>query len=253
MDIFINKLDNQKFQYTNKIWNKLELNKAWSVGLLSKLINQRNFRSKEEWKEYYFESGNKRLEIVNDRDYIVQSILGQRIKPTSKLNNKYIDTNYNYGRTKQELEYKGFILYDEILKRGNPLKITLKECQYAILFRVICETWNGIVQRERNTIETLKGIFSNIADLSFDKTSGERDSLYEVDYDVFYKDKIICGLQIKPDSYIKFNDSNLKKLNKIKNDKYKEKYNADVIYIYSSLDGKISNREIVELIKSKIA
>lgn len=252
MDVFINKLNDKKFQYTNKIWNELGLNKAWSVGLVSKLITQRNFRSKEEWKEYYFESGNKRLEVVNNRDFVAKSILNQTAQPKAKLDYKYIDTNYNYGRTENELNYKGFILYDEIIKRGNPLNITLKECQYAILFRVICETWNGIIEREKNTIKTIKQYFSDVKNISFEKTIGERDALYEVDYDVYFNNKIICGLQIKPKSYISFNDDKLKELNESKNKKYKEKYNADVIYVYSSTDGKIFNKEIINKIKEKL-
>ena len=248
MDIFDNKLNIKKFQYTNKIWNELGLNKAWSIGVVSKIIYQRNFRTKEEWKEYYFESGKKRLEYIKNKSLLTKSIL---IQPNTRLNQQYIDTNYNYGRTEDELNYKGFLLYDEIIKRGNPMGLTINECQYAVKFRVICETWNGIIKREQNTIETLKNYFKD-EDISFKKTNGDRDALYEVDYDVFVKNKIICGLQIKPKSYLSFKDEKLKKLNLLKNKKYKDKYNADVLYIYSQIDGTILNKEIIKEIKNRI-
>lgn len=252
MDTFSNRLDPKKFQYTNKIWNELELNKAWSIGLVSKLITQRNFRSKEEWKEYYFESGKERLKIVNDREFVSKAILNQRIQPKVKLNHQYMTTNLNYGRTKEELKYKGFILYNAIIEQGNPLKITLNECEYSVMFRVIGETWNGIIKREQNTIAQLKNVLSDIKGIIFEKTSGTRDSAYEVDYDVYFNNKIICGLQIKPKSYINFDDSNLKKLNESKNQKYKEKYNAEVLYVYSSIKGEIYNKEIINKIRNLV-
>ncbi|WP_415286208.1 hypothetical protein [Clostridium perfringens] len=252
MDVFENKVNPDKFRYTNKIWNDLELNKPWSLGMLSRLINLRRFNSKEEWKEFYFFSGQKRLELIKKKDIFVKSILTQRIQPKASLDNQYISTNYNYGRTEEELKYKGFILYEEILKKGNPLKITLQECIYMVLFRTIGETWNGIVQRERNTIKILEKEFKEFNGVRFVKTNGSKDTLYEVDYDVYFKGKIIAGLQIKPKSYLSLEDAELKALNMAKNGEYKNLYGADVIYIYSDFNGTIGNLESIKNLREII-
>ena len=47
MDIFINKIDPDKFRATNNIWNLLGLNAPQNIGMVSDLINQKLFSSKD--------------------------------------------------------------------------------------------------------------------------------------------------------------------------------------------------------------
>lgn len=198
-DIFINTLDREKFRATNNIWNQIGLNSRENVGTVSDLINQKPFKNKEDWEEYYYE----------------------------------------HGRSKKHLTKIGEILYDAI---KSTLDITLEECIECVRFRVICETWNGIIIRENNTIKQLEIIYDNI--FQFKKTSGDVDFNYAVDYEMFYDNKIICGIQIKPTSYLTSNAEYIiraKKCNEYKNFKYSEKYNIPVITLTSEINGIITS------------
>ena len=82
---------------------------------------------------------------------------------------------------------------------GGKTDITAEECIECVRFRTICETWNGIVIRERNTVTILKVVSFRHAD--FVKVDGAFDHLYAVDYEIFLRGKPVCGVQIKPQSY----------------------------------------------------
>ena len=88
------------------------------------------------------------------------------------------------------------ILWNAVKNNGHGL--TLEDCFECVRFRVICETWNGIILRENNTITKLKSLFPA---LRFEKTTGEIDHTYAVDFEVYKGSTLICGIQIKPKSY----------------------------------------------------
>lgn len=238
MDIFENKISLNKYRSTNQIWNSLGLNKAWSVGYTSKLIKDKNFKSKEEWYNYYFDSGEKRLKELN--------------KLTKETNNidRIKELNYYYGRTKHEISQKGSLLYSEIVKQGNPKSLTEKECQYIAFYRVVAETWNGIICRELNTIENLKNKLKErgFYDVLIIDTSAKFDYTYGIDFEIYHEGNVICGLQIKPESYLKNNIllTSVKSINDQKNKEYKVKYKRDIIYIYSDYNGDIKNKNSIE-------
>jgi len=64
MDLFQNLLDAQKFKATNALWNELGLNSPWSIGYATNLIESSEFSSKEDWRDFYFDSGQKRLALI---------------------------------------------------------------------------------------------------------------------------------------------------------------------------------------------
>lgn len=208
MDVFVNKLDPNKFRATNNTWNLLGLNSPESVGMVSELINQKLFLSKEEWEVYY----------------------------------------YVHGRNKEHLAQVGQKLYDAM---KSTLDITLEECIECVRFRVICETWNGIIVREVNTIKQLDLMYDN--KFTYTKTSGDFDFQYAVDYEMFYKGKLLCGIQIKPSSYETSDAEYIaraKRCNGEKNAKYEEIFNVPVVTLTSNLNGVItSNTEILKLNK----
>lgn len=252
MDIFINEIPKEKFSSTNELWNKLGLNKAWSVGYATTLIKQKKFKNKEEWYSYYFQSGEDRLKEINQLDKEKIDLLNSKSQSTDKELNKL---NFNYGRTKQEIAQKGVILYNAILKEGNPHGLTENECKYIAYYRVVCETWNGVIGRETATKENVIKHFNQKGyEISFIDTSGAFDYAYGVDFEVYYEGSIVCGLQIKPESY-KSNKSYLeiaKKINENKNAKYKAKFGRNVHYIYASHSGYISNKEILDTILTEL-
>jgi len=207
MDIFVNIIDPNKFRATNNTWNLLGLNSPQNVGMVSDLINQKQFSSKEEWEDYYYEHGRS-------REYLAQ--VGQK-------------------------------LYDGV---KASLDISLEECVECVRFRVICETWNGIILREANTIKTLNLIYDD--KFEFRKT-GDSDFDYAVDYEMYYKNRLLCGIQIKPTSYLTSDAEYIrraKRCNEEKNNRYEEKFGVPVITITSEANGNItSNTEIVKLHK----
>ena len=145
---------------------------------------------------------------------------------------------YTHGRSKEYLVQVGKKLYDAVKKTLN---ITVEECIECVRFRVICETWNGIILREINTIKMLNLIYDN--KFLFKKTN-EFDMEYAVDYEIYYNNKLLCGIQIKPPSYETSNAEYIlraKKCNKEKNTKYKEKFGVEVITLISGIDGIITS------------
>lgn len=175
---------------------------------------------------------------------LVSDLINQKLFENKEEWEEYY---YLHGRSKEHLASIGKILYENLPVNCN---FTLVECIECVRFRVICETWNGIVIRETNTIKTLTNVFENF---TFEKTSGVIDNDYAVDYEVLYKLKLACGIQIKPTSYEESNAEHLeraRRINSLKNKKYSEKFDVPVFNIISQLDGSVSsNKGFLSLIK----
>ena len=95
---------------------------------------------------------------------------------------------YEHGRSKEYLAGVGKRLYDEV---KSTVDISLEECIECVRYRTVCETWNGIMLREPNTIKTLQTITNNKFD--FRKTEGDFDCDYAVDFEMFNGDELLCG------------------------------------------------------------
>ena len=247
-NIFENTLDNNKFKYTNIPWNT-GLNSPWMVGYISRLINSKKFDTKEEWKDFYFNSGEERKKILSEYDsFDVQGFYRKNGDKLIPNNMKYI--NYDFGRTKKELVELGEELYEEVLKMGNTVNLTKKECMYAVYYRVVCETWNGIKGREFNTCNKILEFYNSKGmEVELVKTNSRFDADYAVDYEVYYDGFILCGIQIKPISYLKMktNYNKFKEINIRKNNLYLKKYKRDVYYIYSDVNGNFDIKELDDI------
>jgi len=255
MSEFLNSIDSQKFRATNAHWNDLCLNDPWSVGYVSTLIETTSFNSKEEWEKYYYQSGVERNTIISEsfsgdmnllNDHTLKKTNPSEIK---KLSEELRNLNEQFGRTRNQLIEKGKILYDYVVTKG--VNISLEECVECVRFRTICETWNGIILRERNTIKTLNTMFKNI---EFVKTTGNFDYTYAVDYELKSKGKLICAIQIKPRSYTydKPYLNNARKTNMRKNKDYANEFGKEVFDVISKINGIIINRQVLGKIRSKI-
>lgn len=249
-DLYVLALPDKKLSSTNKIWNQMKLNHPWILGSASTLIGQRDFQTKEEWRDYYFETGHTRLRLleeVKESDYTAYTRLTsiENYNFFSCKEGKHTRLNTAYGRTPEELNSIGDILYGGIKATGNPAGLTRKECHYLVLYRLLGETWNGIQKRERNTVITMKNVLGS--EYSVTSTDGKIDTLYEVDAEVYHQDKLVAGVQIKPLSYKNHFDGkeDVLALNKAKNDAYTEDMGAPVFYIYAKTDGSIYNAEVL--------
>lgn len=249
---FQNTLDPKKFRATNAAWNELTLNAPWSVGYVSSLVESENFKSKEDWEAFYYRSGEERNALLKKENEKIQRFMNFHILKKTKPENisktplNFKNLNYNFGRTREQLSQKGEILYQKM--KEVEFEISLEECIEAVRFRVICETWNGIILRERNTIENLQKKFP---DLIFEKTEGEFDHSYAVDYQCFRLEKLLFGIQIKPKSYT-FKTAYIQKAkvaNGKKNEVYSQKFKAPVFDLISQTNGVITNPKVLELMK----
>lgn len=253
MDIFTNKIPKDKFSSTNELWNRLGLNKAWSVGYITTLIKQKKFQNKEEWYSYYFESGEKRLEEINKLNASELKLINGKYPTTDKFLNRL---NYNYGRTKLEIAHKGIALYNALLEEGNPHNLTEDDCKYIAYYRVVCETWNGVMGREFTTKENIINQFAKKGyEVLIIDTTGQFDYEYGVDFELYYDGRIVCGIQIKPESYNKGDADYLQKAKEInaeKNTKYKNKFGRNVHYIYSNHKGFIINNEVINAMLNEL-
>ncbi len=251
MDEFVLGIDREKFSSTNAKWNALMLNDPWSVGYVSTLIELQSWQSKEEWEEFYYRSGEQRQAFLGDNRALLDDFSLIRTNKAAVNNLPWDVKNLNtqYGRTREDLKRKAEVLYAAV--RNNGYGLTLEECEECVRFRVICETWNGIILRENNTIEVLTAQFPM---LSFEKTSGEIDHTYAVDFEVFRSGSLICGIQIKPQSYT-WNAPYIVKArtaNKAKNAAYTKLKGVPVFDIISKTNGSIQSTQVLEQIKSLI-
>lgn len=254
MDEFVLTIDKEKFRSTNAKWNELMLNDPWSVGYVSSLIETQNWQSKEEWEETYYASGHKRnmyIEQNMDRLGLSKSFFNDITIPLNKQ--KYYalswdikNINTQRGRTKEDFQEKGRILFEAV--KDNGFGLTLAECVECVRFRVICETWNGIILREHNTKATLQRLFP---ELIIKETPGEIDHTYAVDLEFFRESNRLCGVQVKPPSYTKSAPYLIKaqRANAAKYELYKNKFGVPVFTIISNSIGEIQNVEILEQIK----
>lgn len=245
-------IDPAKFRATNAAWNTLMLNDPWSVGYVSTLIESQSFQNKEDWERFYYNSGKKRNELLKavtppvfyalEKEQVIR--VGKQA--ARKLDWHIRNLNTGYGRTKEQLTAKGEILSEFL--RSKRIQLTKNEAFECVRFRVIGETWNGILVRERNTVHKLSALFPTT---EFRKVSGEIDHRYAIDYELYHHGKLTAGIQIKPNSY---NGKaayilKAKRANKIKNAHFFAAFAVEVIDILADTKGNISNPEGLQKIK----
>lgn len=251
MEEFVLGIDREKFSSTNAKWNALMLNDPWSVGYVSTLIELQSWQSKEEWEDFYYRSGEQRHALLGDKREILDdfSLIRTNKAAVNSLPWDVKNLNTQYGRTREDLNKKAEVPYAAVRNNGHGL--TLEECEECVRFRVICETWNGIILRENNTIEVLTARFPM---LSFEKTSGEIDHTYAVDFEVFRAGSLICGIQIKPQSYTWDAPyiAKARTANKAKNAAYTKLKGVPVFDIISKTNGEIQSPKVLEQINSLI-
>lgn len=251
MDEFVLGIDQNKFSSTNGMWNKLMLNGPWSVGYVSTLIELQAWHSKEEWEDFYYRCGERRRALLGENRDILDNFSLIRTNRTEVINLPWAIKNLNtqYGRTREDLKKRAEALFAAV--RNNGQGLTLEECEECVRFRVICETWNGIILRENNTIAVLTELFPM---LSFEKTSGEIDHTYAVDFEISRSGSLICGIQIKPKSYTWDAPyiAKARAANQAKNAAYTKLKGVPVFDIISKTNGEIQSTQVLEQIRSLI-
>ena len=143
------------FRWTNDVWNELNLNAGWSIGLITKIVDDKQFESFKEWESYYFETGQIRQErlkraIPTTRVRLIDLRAVYKDSQTFKkgLTNYEVDINEAHGRTMDELKGLARVMHEEIIKRGNPYNLSAKDCFTHIYIRVVDEAYIGFTEKK---------------------------------------------------------------------------------------------------------
>ena len=224
---------------TNRIWNELGLNSKWSVGCVSDLIQSCNWKNKEEWESFYYQSGKDRNLLIKGNEALLNNFL-MPYQQFSRVDRSLQQINFWHGRTKEDLAARAQILYEHVKDDCNHL--SFEDCCEIVRFRTICQTWNGIVVAEKKCIELLH---RELPFLTFKKSTGEDDYSYAIDYEVFSGDVLIAGIQIKPLSYLgnTLYLQDARRINNLKFSAYRRDKNAIVIVVIYERDR--TTRELV--------
>lgn len=205
------------FAKSNKVWNDERLNSKESIGNLMYLIGKSRSRTEADWEKFYFKSGQQR------RDLIKKGVLGK-------------NTNYDYGRTNQDL-----------LMIAKKLQLKLK-CDFQLAYnyvyiRVIDETWIGY-ERELIALSKMRERIKTYKSVQIKEAPYEIDSKYAVDFEVFTDGYLLFAIQLKSEKYRKSRNPgtlDAKKFNQRKNIEYTGKFKAPVIYIYMNDKKELTN------------
>lgn len=251
MNAFELTINKTKFQATNAIMNNWALNAPWSVGYVSKLIRERVFTVKEEWENHYYQSGQARNKALNDCSPADRKAAEEFwLKPSHpsmfrRINAQVIQLNKHYGRTPEDFTRKAEFLRDKTAECG--IRLSEAEAYECVRFRVIGETWNGIILRELNTIARLKQMFPR---LGFRETAGEKDYQFAVDYELFLDGLHVGAIQIKPESYLgnapyihKARQANIRK-----HAAYQRKFNKRVGTLISDQNGNLRDTDALNIL-----
>lgn len=239
---------------TNEIWNLLSLNSPWNVGLTSYLIRQKEFSSFDDWKSYYYSSGEERFKILLALPIEIRTALMFRSEYCGKLIHsslsKYAKLNKYYGRTSSELHYKASILQQAVKVHSN--RLLSSEVVFKILeYRILGETWNGLYLRESNVVRKLRMIYKSV---EISAVPADMDYDYGIDYIIHQDDKWLCALQIKPLSY-RSNATYVQKAqsaNSSKNQKFIEHHNRPVFTLLATESGDIEENKEYDSLKKHL-
>lgn len=244
----------KEFKRTNSIWNDYKFNQAWTIGYLNNLCKNSNAKTFEEWEKCYINSGEKRREIIDKMPGLKKYILlNCDNKSYFNLEEKEKELNTMMGRTLEDMENIA-VKFHNILLEKKFKNISLDLCLNFVYIRIIDETWIGR-NREINTISLLSKTFP-VCD--FIETSLSDDVKLAIDYEVKVNNKLICGVQIKSDvNYRKIQAGNERAIETIqtnysRNKKYILRNKVDVLYVYSTENGTVVNKEVISEIECLI-
>ena len=212
----------KEFRDTNKIWNDKGFNQRESIGSTMFLIRQRKPKTFMEWAQYYFQTGERRLQLLQN-------------KKLSAYERKNID--YYNGRIGRELATISY----QFAKAAN---ISYEMALNYVCIRVLDETWDGYL-REQSGYTAIKKECSKYKNFTVTEAPNFIDLTYAVDFEIKYNGKPVLGIQVKPPT---FESSKLDGVadsweqNLEKHIKYKQKFKADTMFLYIN-GGKILNKE----------
>lgn len=208
------------YRITNGAWNKSGINHPDNIGYLINHIGNLQPESYEEWKGYFYKNianQNKLLEYAKRfRDFIYEDSFVM-----SQYNYHYLHIKVFYEMVACRLIYETWLGYSAEVETGKILDCKLKECGFPV---------------------------------KMDKLSPKEDNKYAVDFLLYYKDRLICGVQVKSENYLKSKQKIVQdtiETNKKKNKIFSEVYGVPVQYAYyrriASAEYKLINNPINDI------
>ena len=226
----------KKFAETNSVWNQGGFNHSAVVGSVMALAKELSPTSAEDFEEKYYLSGEEREIIINKmsenkiKDLNDINFLRSNNSNLSALTENEKELMFKKGRSKNYIDK----VVDEFASYAG---ITKSESRSYVRTRLFKETFEGY-QEEIKAREILEKLYPNFKVVS---SSAEHDSNYAIDLEFWYKEKLVAGVQVKPRSYAQFKNDVTKstiRLNKEKNEKFKKKFKAPVLWYYYDNKGK---------------
>lgn len=204
--------------------NRWGLNKKIRVGPVAMWIRECAPKTIDDWERYYMERLAKFLEKK-----------GINLRPEEYIMN---------------LGQKLYVKISEVLS-SEINNVTESDCIEYIKNLIIKRTFDGYL----NEIKTIYGYLESELGIKIHPASDEWDRLYNVDFYIPLRDKII-GLQIKPITY-----EQLPEVHKWKewlertHEKFRKEQNGEVFIIFTTAEGGkkvIHNSEVIQKIKTLI-
>lgn len=240
----------EKRDIVNQFWYKKRLVRPWLVGMVSALCAKHHYRSKEEWRAVYFESGTERNRLIALLPKEEQDIAISPDCPED-IWTKYphiAALNFNHGRTREQLNYLGNQLFEKMENKPELKAIERRDVRYLMKHYVVDEAWNDLQLRKQNTSTQLQSILQNQA-LSVDvrKLDSMTGATYAVDAEIYVAGVLKCAVLIKPLDYKKsfVLTDEVKKRNQEKNDTYTREKDVPVFCVLAKKNGTCFNPEII--------
>ena len=189
------------YKITNGAWNDSVINNPNKIGYVIDHISKCKPENYKEWERYFFEKVASKKKIREFAAIFKDAIL-----------------------SKEDLT-KAFTFY----KMEEKTACEMVEC------RLIYETWLGYIAEKETCKCLIDSLKKDKYEITVKPLSPYEDNKYAVDFFVYCEEGLVCGIQIKPSTYYKSNQSVVKKTiedNKNKNKGFVEKYKAPVEYVY---------------------
>ena len=223
------------FKNCNKAWYEGKFSTRENIGGVMKLLEDCKPSNKEEWINFYFNSGDKAL------------VLKSSLKNYKKINS----INISHGKTIMEVL--------ELAKQFHKLLngYSLEECFNYAFIHIIDETYLGY-EREQKSAKLLDDFCAEHG-LVLNDANNYKDIVTGVDYEIkSLSGVLICGIQVKGVNAI-YETTQLMVDNmnilKERNNQYMEETGANVLYMLMDNDNTLYNitlfDEIIEEAKNK--
>ena len=205
--------EGSKFKETMAPWN--HLNKSITIGQCLHLYKLLGATNSYDFSIKYLDSGEE-----------LQALLKERPKSEHQILKKL------HGRTEAEF----LSVAHKFLAKLDPTQYTLEDVILYMWVRMFYQTDIG-AQRERLTRQALHTKFPYF---QFKESSANLDTAYGIDLECYKGDRLVCGLQIKPESYYMGQSPNTlsaKYQNAIKHQTYSNQYQVPVKYVIATEEG----------------